>query len=110
MPAKLCAYILLIVGGLPLSIYPIVLIANVMSLAAERSDAKSGSVSLLLVVKAFLWSSTAYPLVYIPCGLIAFKMIRAGRLESGMWLATAPVVLLVLIVLLLLMWMRMGKG
>ncbi len=109
MSAKLCAYLLLVVGGLPLPIYPFVLLANVMSLAAERADDKSGSVSLLLVVKAFLWSSTAYPLVYVPCGLMAFKMIRAGRMESGLWLAGVPVVLLVFIVLLLRVWRRLGK-
>ena len=61
---------LLLIGALPLLVYPFVLMANIMSLAAEGATDAEGTVAF--AAKCFFWLSTIYPAVYLPCCLLTF--------------------------------------
>ena len=63
------ADIALVLGALPLGIYPFVLLANVMQLAAGGSSS-GGAYELLGTY--FLLGSTCYPIIYV-------LMLRASR-------------------------------
>lgn len=100
-------WILLIVGGVPLLIYPFILLANVMSLAGTKS---STPVPLMqtLIANAFLWSSTLYPLVYIGCGIAAIVCASGGHSAAAFKLSVVPLLYVVLCVLLMFAWMSFG--
>jgi len=98
----------LILGGLPLIIYPFILLADVMSLAAPRS---SGDRKLLsFVSRAFQIASLLYPAVYVGCVRLALGSQRAGR----EWLAVAasalPLLYLVMVGLLFKLWTRLSPS
>ena len=99
-------WILLIIGAAPLLIYPFVLLANVMSLAATRVPSQP-PVPLMqeLTSRAFLWSSTLYPIAYIVCALAAFTAARGAHGAAAWTWAAAPLGYLVLCVLLMFAWM-----
>ena len=82
-------------GAAPLLIYPGILIAGVMSLAAENHGWIAGS---------FLFGSLAYPAVYLLC-LLAFWVSR--RRGSELWagrFTMVPLGYLALLVMILMMW------
>ncbi len=64
-------WFLLILGGLPLLVYPFLLIANIMSLAAHQPNPPVPFSFTNLAWLSFLWGSTVYPLVYLGCALVA---------------------------------------
>jgi len=101
-------WILLIVGALPLLIYPVVLVANVMSFAGTPS---STPVPLMqkLASMAFLWASTLYPVVYIGCLIAAITYSRGGDPAMAFKLSAAPLAYLGLCVLLMFAWMMTGS-
>jgi len=104
----LLIYILLVLAGLPMLAYPFVLVANVMSLAAgPPGDTSKRSVPL--VVRAFLWSSTLYPLVFIPSCLVALHRIHAGKPYEGLGFALIPILQLILILILFRIWANRDK-
>ena len=98
-------WILLVIGAAPLLIYPFVLLANVMSMAATRVPSQP-PVPLMqnLTCNAFLWSSTLYPIVYAVCALAAVMCSRSGGVTMAWVLAAGPVAYLVLCALLLAAW------
>ena len=101
-------WILLIVGALPLIIYPFILLANVMSFAGTPS---STPVPLMqkLISMAFLWASTLYPVVYIGCVIAAITYSRGGDPAMAFKLSAAPLAYLGLCVLLMFAWMMTGS-
>ncbi len=98
-------WILLMIGAAPLLIYPFVLLANVMSMAATRVPSQP-AVPLLqsLTCNAFLWSSTLYPIVYALCAIAAVISSRSGGGTTVWVLAAGPLAYLVLCMLLLVAW------
>lgn len=98
-------WVLLVIGAAPLLIYPFVLLANVMSMAATRVPSQP-PVPLMqsLTCNAFLWSSTLYPIVYGICAIAAIVSSRSGGLTMSWLLAAGPLAYLVLCVLLLAAW------
>jgi hypothetical protein len=89
-------------GAAPLLIYPGILIAGVMSLAAENH----GKVPAVLrwIAGSFLFGSLAYPAVYLLC-LLAFWVSR--RRGSELWagrFTMVPLGYLALLVMILMMW------
>ena len=100
-------WILLIVGAVPLLIYPFILIANIMSFAGTPSSTPVPA-SQWIMSKAFLWSSTLYPVVYFGCLIAAIVCSRSGDSAMAFKLAAAPLAYLVLCVLLMFGWMMTG--
>lgn len=100
-------WILLIVGALPLLIYPFILLANIMSFAGTKS---STPVPLMQTVmsQAFLWSSTLYPVAYVACLIAAVTCSRSGNGAMALKLAAAPLLYLGLCVVLMIGWMMTG--
>lgn len=97
-------WILLIVGALPLLIYPFILLANVMSLAGTKSSTPV-PMTQWLAAKAFLWSSTLYPVVYLGCLIVAITCARSGDGSKALLFAIAPLAYFGLCILLMFAWM-----
>ena len=96
-------WILLIVGALPLLIYPFILLANVMSLAATKTSTPVRPLQNLTST-AFLWSSTAYPIVFVVCLLAAIASSRSAHGTAALMFAIVPLAYLALCVLLFIGW------
>ena len=61
MTQKILVQVLFVLSLLPLVIYPGILMAGIMGLAAERRGGASGSALVETVAKAFLYLSMLYP-------------------------------------------------
>lgn len=110
---KIIAVIALILGGLPLIIYPMLFIANMISFAAIVAEMKGGgnlSVIPLIVTGSFLITSTAYPWVYVPCVRATIARMRKGEDVPAFQFSLAPLAYLVLVMLLLALWSVVGRG
>ncbi|WP_166239694.1 hypothetical protein [Paenibacillus turpanensis] len=100
MNKNVLSLLLLIAGGLPLILYPFVMIANIMSLAGERSG--NESMLLLLVVYAFIFLSSTYVITYLISVILYIKK-KSSRLK----MAAIPLIHLALVVCSFLLWMGM---
>jgi hypothetical protein len=71
---KIISNVLFVIGGIPLCVYPFVLIANLMSLAGYRA----GNVNILsvVVVYLFIFVTSTYPLTYLMC---IFRYFKRGK-------------------------------
>jgi hypothetical protein len=99
-------YCLLVLGGIPLFLYPAVLFANLMSLAGHRSGNEPAL--LMVVVYSFLLGSLAYPVVYIVCVIKA--LAQAGKDgKAALWFAAGPLGYLLLLVGLMFLWLGLER-
>lgn len=93
--AKAIAVFCGVIGGLPLLLYPAVLMANMMSLAAPRSG--NEPILLQLVAYGFLFGSLAYPLVYGVCLVLLVPSWIVGNLWGIVVLSLVPIGYLLLV-------------
>jgi hypothetical protein len=98
--------VLLSVGGLVLLVYPVCLLANVMSFAAVP-DPAVGPVTRI-VFKTFLWSSTLYPAVYVVAAAVSLLLSSNERPEAARRVAGVPLVYLVGVLACFLAWVVAG--
>ena len=104
---KLATGCFLVLGALPLVIYPFVLPANIMGLAGQRSG--NESFVLVLISYAFYIGTTAYPLVYLFC--VGFAIAGARKKSNAaLGCALGPIGYLLLLVGLAAMWSFAEKG
>lgn len=97
----------LVLGALPLILYPFVLLANIMGLAAQRSD--NESLVLVLISYAFYIGTLAYPIVYLlGAGLAIVGARKKSKLAMGF--AFSPIGYLLLLVGLAVIWALAEKG
>ena len=89
----------LLVGLLVLLMYPIILLADVMSLAG---DTRNGPVPF--AAQAFLYSSLAYPLVYVPCVLGWFILRRLDRQDVALRVSGIPLFYLLILAVEFAAW------
>jgi hypothetical protein len=99
---KFVTHFMLLLGALPLLVYPFVVLANVMSLAGERSGNEPPL--LMLVVYSFLLGSLAYPAVYVPCALLAVARVKKNDDNTAFWYVVGPLGYLLLLAGLLAIW------
>jgi hypothetical protein len=104
---KIVSIIALALGALPLLVYPFVLLADVMSLAAPKSGKHSTLLSV--VSRAFLWTSLAYPIVYMLCVSQARLMLKKTHEEAALVFSVVRLGYLALIVVLFFAWMSVEK-
>jgi hypothetical protein len=104
---KLAVVILLVLGALPLIIYPFVLLANVMGFAAPRSG--NESFSLVLISYLFYISTLVYPIVYLGCAGFAIAWLRK-KTSSALGCALGPIGYLFTLLALGGIWMFAEKG
>jgi heme/copper-type cytochrome/quinol oxidase subunit 2 len=100
----------LIGGGLPLLVYPGVLLAGAMSLAAEGTAEGMGPVLMRAIFTCFLIGTIIYPLVYIPYAIAAVRLTRNQEVERAYRKSQVPLEFLLvlgamLFVLILLGWL-----
>ena len=93
---KPLAVIALVLTGLPLLIYPFVLLANIMSLAGHRSP--DTSLWMTFISSTFLILSSFYPLPYL-IGLIGYWRTRRNIY------AALPFLYGVLVLAIMALWM-----
>jgi len=90
---------LLIIGALPVLAYGGILIAGVMGLASTGSSVRT-PLLMQIAEKSFLWGTLAYPLVYIPCAIVA----RNSSTPTSLFWSLIPLAYVVLMGLLFLLW------
>ncbi len=96
MRSRTSNVILFIISGIPLLAYPIVLIANIMQLAGERTDEDA---LLSLIVYGFILASSTYVITYV-ASLIAY-IVRKKRSRLVVLL---PYFHLLAVVVLFVVW------
>ena len=100
--AKTIGIILFIMGGLPLLVYPFVIMANAMSLAGFEFI--NGNPILKIYVLLFVLASSTYPLTYITC--LIFYSRRGIRKNM---IPIIPLLHIFVVVLLGYIWGIVGK-
>jgi hypothetical protein len=106
---KYCFWFLLLIAGIPLLIYPAVLLANVMSLAGHPS-AKPIPPELWLTCQGFLWSSTFYPLVYVYCARQAVARSKVDNFRGALNMSMLPLLYLCLVAAFFCGWMITSRS
>jgi hypothetical protein len=91
----------LILGGLPIIIYPAIATASAMSLAPSSSTHVKVHWFHNLVIRGFLWGTLIYPLVFLTC-MVLSQEIPEHRLAF----ALLPLGFLLLLAGLYLLWSR----
>jgi len=104
---SLCA-ILICVTSLPLLVYPILLVANVMSLAAPP-PATPAPLSLSIAASGFLWGSTLYPLAYLIAIAATVMSLARDRIRMALGWQIGLLGYLVLVGFLLGAWMTLER-
>ncbi len=99
MKKKLLSSFLFVVGAIPLLFTPIVLMANIMSLAGERTG--NEGFFTLFVVYSFIAVSSTYFLTYLGC--LIYRFTRKGK-EKPVLLSVIPLFHLALAVVLFSLW------
>lgn len=74
------ARIILLLAAMPLLIYPGILIAGIMGLAAQPST--DADILTVTVAKAFMWASLLYPVGYAVGVLVSLKYRLIGTVIS----------------------------
>jgi hypothetical protein len=86
-------WIWLLIGALPLPIYPLLLFINMMSLGGAMA-LWSKSWAHFLTANGFLWGSSLYPLVYVRCFREASSKARRADYRAAINVAILPVLYL----------------
>ncbi len=105
--AQIISAVLQVLGALPLAVYPVVLIANIMSAAAKPNP--NAPRRLRAVVRTFLVGSTTYPVVFLLCLFAARRALGRGEMERGLAFSSLPLVEIAALCGLLALWQRLEK-
>jgi len=100
---KYRVWLWLLVGGVPLIVYPVVLLANVMALAGQP-PANPLPLYQQFIVKGFLWGATLYPIVYLSCFTKAIGFSRQQDYRRAVITALLPLLYLVGVAMLFAGW------
>ncbi len=98
---------LLFLTTLPLLVYPFVLIANVMSLAATAT-ATPAPIGLKIVSLGFLWTTTLYPVPYLICLIAALMNLKKEKIRTALHWQLALVGYLLMIGIFFTAWLNLG--
>jgi hypothetical protein len=97
--------VLLIVGAVPLLVYPFAAMASLMSLAAHTSGKEP--VLMMIAARGFQISSLLDPLVYFGCLVAAVALKGKGRGAMAGKIASVPLFFLVLIAVFFVGWLKL---
>lgn len=95
--------------SLPLLIYPFVLLANVMSMAALSSPT-SVSFGLSVAFFGFLIGSTLYPLPYLTSLVFSILNLKNGKPRAAFLWQSGLVGYLILVGLFFIAWLMLGDA
>ncbi|MFT3870203.1 MAG: hypothetical protein QM715_17275 [Nibricoccus sp.] len=94
----------LVFAGLPLVIYPVVALADIMSLAGQSSGAES--VMLSVVATTCQIGSLLYPAVYFLCLALYRKKMKQDEQKSAFWFSLTPMAVLLFLFAMFYLWSR----
>jgi hypothetical protein len=97
----------LIVGGLPLILYPGALIGGLISLSGVWNE--NESLLLIVVVKSCLIGSISYPLIYITSAVVSVVMARRQRIAIAFKISLIPLIYLLILSLLFVVWALLNR-
>jgi hypothetical protein len=107
--------LLLVLGAIPLLMYPACLGAGLMSLAPAphfRNEPRHATLSVLvvgLIGYGFIFGSLAYPAVYFVCLVLARYMEVRKNYEAAMRFAAGPLLYLLLLAGLMALGLALGR-
>jgi len=104
---KIRIWIWLIVAGIPLCIYPFVLLANIMSIAGEPPRVPAPWY-LWFTSQGFLWTSTLYPLIYLYCVVKVIDFWKESNFDSAFRMSRIPLAYLGVVAGFFLGWLATG--
>jgi hypothetical protein len=105
---RLASIASLVLGGLPLVIYPVLLVAGIMSLAGHRTGDEP--LLLMAVSYAFLIGSLSYPIVYVCCLVIAVWMGTRGDQRGMLRSSIAPLAFIAVLGVVAWLWGRLESA
>jgi hypothetical protein len=94
-PMRATTIVALILGGLPLVVYPAVLVASFMGLAGHRTGNEAWWE--IALANTFYLGTIAYPLLYIAGLIFALVMRKRERPRAGVVASVAPLAFLALL-------------
>lgn len=104
---KRASTFLFVLEALPLIIYPVVLLADLMTFSGHVTGGESPG--LLITVYAFVFGSMVYPVVYVACVILAYARMRENKLPAAMRFSVAPLAYLALLVALIVLWVELDS-
>ncbi|MGG0823384.1 hypothetical protein ABE099_10925 [Paenibacillus turicensis] len=96
---KILVFLTFILFAIPLLIYPLVIVANIMTLAGESSGKEAPFLNIIII--SFVTATSLYPLTYI-FSLIFYNI--KGKLHKKLWVLLSPAFHLILTMTLFLIW------
>ncbi len=93
---NLAFWTLIIISGLPLFVYPAMLAANLMALAAPQPK-EPLPIGQRMAFWAFLVSTTLYPVVFFVCGAKGWDRSHWGSTKATVFYAIGPLLYILLI-------------
>jgi hypothetical protein len=79
---------LFVVQGLPLLIYPFVLLANIMSLEGNWGNIGNDQIIVIIIIIITMITSTFYPLIYLLSVIYYFN--KRSKVRGKVWVLFAP--------------------
>jgi hypothetical protein len=98
--------IFLVLGGLSLFFYPFIVLADVMSFAAPPPHDPTTLSAILFLI--FLYGTLAYPVVYIPCLIVARMALKRNKETALFWFSTVPALYIMALIGLIVLGVRFG--
>jgi hypothetical protein len=83
----------------PITDYPLVIVANIMTLAAESSGEEGPFLNIIII--SFVTATSLYPLTYI-FSIIFYNL--KGKLHKKLWVLLSPAFHLILTMILFFIW------
>lgn len=96
---KILVFLTFILFAIPLLIYPQVIVANIMTLAAESSGKEGAFLKVIII--SFVTATSLYPLTYI-FSIIFYNL--KGKLHKKLWVLLSPAFHLILTMTLFFIW------
>ncbi len=97
---------LMALTSLPLIIYPFVLLANVMGLAAVSSPT-TASFAVSVAAVGFMLGSTLYPLPYLTALILSILNLTKGKHRAALWCQLALVGYLCFVGVFFIAWLSL---
>lgn len=104
---KKISAIFLFLGLLPVLIYPFIVLADAMSLAASQSE-NANTLSAKLGL-GFLYGTLAYPAVYIPCSIFSRMALKKKKEAVSLWFSTVPILYLIILIGFVIVGLKLDK-
>ena len=92
--SQIATIALLVIGGIPLFIYPGVIIADVMALAASGGHLRFPT-SFPEWLRAYvIVGATLYPLIWVPALIRSIQLLRRASAATALPVSSIPIVFL----------------